>query len=341
MLAKWLVLALAAEAGLVRSGALDVDEPPSLDAVASVDDVEELLSADVAAEAELPSSEEMEEAMALLLAEMEAAGAEPEENEEAEPAQLALAELEESAAFSKLQELEQAVRKRLRKLGGKIKPQERAQQLQELQREARAKIKEVIGEIKPKTRLQKLEKKARAKLGDLLKAPTAKVEALVAEIRERKLSDIDTERLLQRLKEALKPAVVSSGKWAVFAAMQGVEPRPGKILREIRATYTLMALLITLEEAHGRPSLLHDMAVAGGMGAVRGNVPLEGLAVQKGPQGPRPTNADPAQVAVEFYSKVLGRGVRKLLRVAPRPAVAFAMHAARAGLMGALQGKDI
>ena len=46
----------------------------------------------------------------LLLAEMEAAGAEPEENEEAEPAQFALAELEESAAFSKLQELEQAVR---------------------------------------------------------------------------------------------------------------------------------------------------------------------------------------------------------------------------------------
>ena len=29
--------------------------------------------------------------------------------------------------------------------------------------------------------------------------------------------------------------VVSSGKWAVLAAMQGVEPRPGKILREIRA----------------------------------------------------------------------------------------------------------
>ena len=29
------------------------------------------------------------------------------------------------------------------------------------------------------------------------------------------------------------------------------------------ATYTLMALLITLEEAHGRPSLLHDMAVSG------------------------------------------------------------------------------
>jgi len=336
-----LVLALAAEAGLVRSGALDADEPLSLDAVASVDDVEELLSADVAAEAELPSSEEMEEAMALLLAEMEAAGAEPEENEEAEPAQFALAELEESAAFSKLQELEQTVRKRLRKLGGKIKPQERAQQLQELQREARAKIKEVIGKIKPKTRLQKLEKKARAKLGDLLKAPTAKVEALVAEIRERKLSDIDTERLLQRLKEALKPAVVSSGKWAVLAAMQGVEPRPGKILREIRATYTLMALLITLEEAHGRPSLLHDMAVAGGMGAARGNVPLEALAEQQGPQGPRPTNLDPAQVALEFYSKVLGRGVRKLLRVAPRPAVAFAMHAARAGLMGAFQGKDI
>ena len=30
---------------------------------------------------------------------------------------------------------------------------------------------------------------------------------------------------------------------------------------------------------------------------------------------------DPAQVALEFYSKALGRGVRKLLRVAPRPAV--------------------
>ena len=40
------------------------------------------------------------------------------------------------------------VRKRLRKLGGKIKPQERAQQLQELQREARAKIKEVIGALR-------------------------------------------------------------------------------------------------------------------------------------------------------------------------------------------------
>merc|ERR1719420_1124033 len=220
----------------------------------------------------------MEEAMALLLAEMEAVGAEPVEAEAEQAEPLILAELEETAAFSKLRELEQTVRERLRSLGDKMKPRERARQLKQLQKEARAKIKEVIGKIKPKTRLQKLEKKTRAKLADLLKAPTAKVEALVAEIRERKLSDIDTERLLQRLKDAIKPAVTSAGRGLVLAAMQGVEPSPRKILREIRATYTLMALLITLEEAHGRPSLLHDMVVAGGMGAARGNVPLEGLA---------------------------------------------------------------